>query len=62
VPSRSRCLDTGWARESIFDEAIEQEFLTKDPTRKLKIPKNLRPKDKRVLGWDQLWSILAMAP
>jgi hypothetical protein len=36
--------------KSIFDEAIEQEFLTKDPTRKLKIPKNLRPKDKR--GWD----------
>jgi hypothetical protein len=35
--------------KSIFDEAIEQEFLTKDPTRKLKIPKNLRPKDKR--GW-----------
>jgi hypothetical protein len=25
--------------KSIFDEAIEQEFLVKDPTRKLKIPK-----------------------
>jgi integrase len=48
--------------KSIFDEAIEQEFLTKDPTRKLKIPKNLRSKDKRVLGWDQLWSILAKSP
>jgi hypothetical protein len=35
--------------KSIFDEAIEQEFLVRDPTRKLKIPKNLRPKDKRVL-------------
>ena len=35
--------------KSIFDEAIEQEFLVKDPTRKLKTPKNLRPKDKRVL-------------
>ena len=45
--------------KSIFDEAIEQEFLIKDPTRKLKIPKNLRPKDKRVLSWDQMWSILA---
>jgi len=44
--------------KSIFDEAIEQEFLVKDPTRKLKIPKNLRPKDKRVLSWDQMWSIL----
>lgn len=47
--------------KSIFDEAIEQEFLTKDPTRKLKIPKNLRPKDKQVLTWEQLRSILAMA-
>jgi integrase len=46
---------------SIFDEAIEQEFLPKDPTRKLKIPKNLRPKDKQILEWDQLWQILAHA-
>jgi integrase len=47
--------------KSIFDEALEQEFLVKDPTRKLKIPKNLRPKDKRVLTWEQLWSVLAKA-
>jgi integrase len=46
---------------SIFDEAIEQEYLLKDPTRKLKIPKNLRPKDKQILEWDQLWLILANA-
>ncbi|MCU1249998.1 MAG: integrase family protein [Edaphobacter sp.] len=45
--------------KSIFDEAIEQEFLVKDPTRKLKIPKNLRPKDKQVLSWEQLWLVLA---
>jgi integrase len=47
--------------KSIFDEAIEQEFLVKDPTRKLKIPKNLRPKDKQILTWEQLRSILALA-
>lgn len=47
--------------KSIFDEAIEQEFLIKDPTRKLRIPRNLRPKDKQVLTWKQLWSILAKA-
>ncbi len=47
--------------KSIFDEAIEHEFLVKDPTRKLKIPKNLRPKDKQVLTWDQLRAILATA-
>jgi integrase len=45
--------------KSIFDEALEQEFLAKDPTRKLRIPKNLRPKDKRVLTWDQLRAALA---
>jgi len=47
--------------KSIFDEAIEQEFLTKDPARKLKIPKNLRPKDKRVLTWEELRAVLAKA-
>jgi integrase len=47
--------------KSIFDEAIEQEFLLKDPCRKLRIPKNLRPKDKQVLSWEQLWLILANA-
>lgn len=40
--------------KSIFDEAIEQEFLEKDPTRKLKTPRSLRSKDKQVLTWDQL--------
>jgi integrase len=45
----------------IFDEAIEQEYLTKDPGRKLRIPKNLRPKDKQVLNCEQLWLILANA-
>ena len=47
--------------KSIFDEAIEQEFLVKDPTRTLKIPKNLRPKDKQILTWDQMGAILATA-
>jgi integrase len=46
---------------SIFDEAIEQEFLVKNPTRKLRIPKNLRPKDKQILTWDQLRAVLAKA-
>jgi integrase len=47
--------------KSIFDEAIEQEYLVKDPSRKLRIPKNLRQKDKRVLDWEMMWSILAIA-
>lgn len=47
--------------KSIFDEAIEQEFLVKDPTRKLKIPKNLRLKDKQILTWEQLRAVLTKA-
>jgi integrase len=47
--------------KSIFDEAIEQEFMVRDPTRKLRIPKNLRPKDKQILTWDQLRAALAKA-
>jgi integrase len=47
------------AEKSIFEEAIEQEFLVWNPTRKLNIPKNLRPKDKRILSWEEMWSILA---
>lgn len=47
--------------KSIFDEAIEQEFLVKDPTRTLKIPKNLRPKDKQILTWEQMGAIVASA-
>jgi integrase len=47
--------------KSIFDETIEQEYLVKDPTRKLKIPKNLRAKDKRILTWQQLGAVLATA-
>jgi hypothetical protein len=47
--------------KSIFDEAIEQEFLIKDLTRKLRIPKDLRPKDKRILTWEQLGAVLAKA-
>ena len=44
--------------KSIFGEAIDQDFLVKDPTRKLKTPRNLRPKDKQVLTWEQLWLAL----
>jgi integrase len=57
--SQDRVKQAGSYLKSIFDEAIEQEFLVKDPARKLKTPKNLRPKNKRVLSWDEMWSILA---
>jgi len=33
--------------KSIFAEAVEQDFLLKDPTRGIKIPRNLRRKTKQ---------------
>ena len=45
--------------KSIFAEAVEQDFLLKDPTRGIKIPRNLRQKDKTTLTWHQLRVVLA---
>jgi len=45
--------------KSIFSEAVEQDFLLKDPTRGIKIPGNLRTKDKTTLTWPQLREVLA---
>jgi integrase len=38
----------------IFTEAVDQDFLVKDPARKLKVPTQLRPTDTTTLTWDQL--------
>ena len=50
-----------WASgmKSIFAEAVEQDFLLKDPTRGIKIPRNLREKDKTTPTWHQLRAVLA---
>lgn len=45
--------------KSIFDEAIDQQFLVSDPARKLKVPNRLRPKNKQVLTWEQMREALA---
>ena len=45
--------------KSIFGEAVERAFLLKDPTRGIKIPRNLREKDKTTLTWHQLRAVLA---
>jgi integrase len=44
---------------AIFAEAVDQDFLSKDPARKLKTPANLREPDKTVLTWQQLTAALA---
>jgi integrase len=35
-------------------EAVDQDYLPKDPARKVKVPAHLRETDKTVLTWDQL--------
>jgi integrase len=38
----------------IFDEAVDQDFLMKDPAARLKVPVQLRESDKTTLTWEQL--------
>jgi site-specific recombinase XerD len=45
--------------KAIFDEAIDQEFIAKNPAGKLALPKQLRAVDRTVLSWDQLRLVLA---
>jgi integrase len=59
VLSRDRVLQARSYLKSIFGEAVEQDFLVKDPSRNVTIPLNLRGKDKTVLTWDQLRLVLA---
>jgi integrase len=48
--------------KAIFEEAIDQEFVAKDPARKLALPNQLRAVDKTTLSWDQLRLVLASVP
>jgi integrase len=38
----------------MFEEAVDQDFLVKNPSARVKIPKNLRETDTTTLTWDQL--------
>ena len=46
--------------KSICGEAVEQDFLLKDPARKLKRPKTRKP-DETVLGWPQYQAVIDTA-
>ena len=48
--------------KAIFEEAIDQDFVKKNPARKLILPTQLRPVDKTTLTWDQLRLVLASVP
>ncbi len=57
--SKDRVLQIRAYTKAIFAEAVDQEFLPKDPARTLKTPANLRETDKTVLTWEQLAAALA---
>src|SRR5579864_6707860 len=45
--------------QAIFAEAVDQEFLAKDPARNVKAPENLPDTDKTTLSWAQLRAALS---
>jgi integrase len=47
---------------AIFREAVEQDFLPKDPARTVKPPSDLKETDKTTLTWDQLRAALSRLP
>ena len=57
--SRDRVLQIRAYVRDIFAEAVDQDFLPKDPARKVELPKRLADTDTTVLNWDQLRSVLA---
>jgi integrase len=52
--SKDRVLQMRAYLRDIFAEAADQDFLLKDPARKVKVPTQLRETDKTTLTWDQL--------
>jgi integrase len=57
--SKDRVLQIRSYMRDIFAEAVDQDFLAKDPARMVKPPSNLREVDKTTLTWDQLRAALA---
>jgi site-specific recombinase XerD len=57
--SKDRVLQIRSYVRAIFAEAVDQDYLMKDPARSVKVPANLREVDKTTLTWDQLRAALA---
>ena len=57
--SKDRVLQIKAYVQAIFAEAVDQEFLAKDPARNVKAPENLRDTDKTTLSWEQLRAALS---
>jgi integrase len=57
--SKDRVLQMRAYVRDIFSEAVEQDFLVKDPARKVTVPSQLRDTDKTTLTWEQLRNALS---
>ena len=57
--SRDRVLQMRAYLRDIFVEAVDQDYLAKDPARKVKVPAQLRETDKTILSWQQLRDALS---
>jgi integrase len=57
--SKDRVLQIKAYVRDIFAEAVEQDFLTKDPARRVTVPSQLRDTDRTTLTWGQLRDALS---
>jgi len=57
--SKDRVLQIKAYMQAIFAEAVDQDFLAKDPARNVKAPVNLKDTDKTTLSWQQLKAALS---
>ena len=57
--SKDRVLQMRAYLRDIFVEAVDQDFLSKDPARKVRVPTQLRETDKTTLSWEQLRKALS---
>jgi integrase len=60
--SKDRVLQIRAYLRDMFSEAVDQDFLAKDPARKLKVPGDLRETDTTTLTWKQLRLALSKLP
>jgi integrase len=58
IHSKDRVLQIRSYMRAIFAEAVDEDFLSKDPARSVKVPANLRAVDKTTLTWEQLRAAL----
>jgi len=60
--SKDRVLQIRAYIRDIFAEVVDQDFLSKDPARKIKVPAQLRETDTTTLSWEELRLALSKLP